>query len=497
MTTNDRDVRNVDNIRRNSMSFKREDFAKLVINDLSRDLNSKSLLSKYKQSDIQTFLEGFKLEKNQKKLVDVSKLLYAKSPQYQRLVRHFAEMPTFAHVLVPSVSLAGIDKTKILKQYNQVAEFLKVLNIKHEFTKLLNVAFVEDVFFGYVHKTKNDFYIQKIDSSIAKITSVEDGVYSFSINMEHFSGNEDELSSWAEEVQQKYILWKNRKVNDRRLGSWVELDSQNTICIKINESMLETFPPFAGSFDAIFDMEGFKRLRKNKEEISNYMLITQELPMRKDSEDNNDFMIDMDTMMYFHNLASETVPDNVGVITSPMPIDTVKFDKDRADSDGVAKAERDFWSGNGTSQLLFNADKSTSQGLQMSIKTDENIVFDVLNQIERWLNRYLKFNFKNLMFSVDILDVTRFNEKEKHKMYLESAQYGIPVKSHIGAVLGLSPIELTNLITLENDVFELHHNLIPLASSHTMGSDGIEESEGRPESEVEDIGDEGARARDK
>ena len=264
--------------------------------------------------------------------------------------------------------------------------------------------------------------------------------------------------------------------------------------------MLESFPPFAGSFDSIFDIEGFKRLRKDREEIGNYMILTQELPMRKDSDNNNDFLIDEDMMAYFHNMASNTVPENVGVITSPMKVEPLRFEKDRADSDGVARAERDFWSGSGTSQLLFNADKSTSQGLLMSIKTDEEIVFGVLTQIERWVNRYLKFQFNDIMFSLDILDVTFFNRKEMYEMYLGASQYGLPVKNHLSATIGLSPIETMNMAYLENDILELQDKFIPLASSHTMSSDDIAtigSSEGRPKSDDADISDEGARTQDK
>src|SRR5690606_24281086 len=173
---------------------------------------------------------------------------------------------------------------------------------------------------------------------------VEDGVYNYSIDMSYFQKNEDKLSQWAEEIQDKYKRWLVMKERNPRISPWVELDARNTICIKVNEEILESFPPFAGSFDAIFDIEGFKRLRKDREEIGNYMVLTQELPMRKDSENNNDFMIDQDMMLYFHNMASDVVPENVGVITSPMKIEPLKFEKDRVDNDGVAKAERDFWS---------------------------------------------------------------------------------------------------------------------------------------------------------
>lgn len=484
--------------RKNVMVFDKMAFAKLAINELSSSREGKNFLKKYKQSEVREIIENFKLPKNQEKLREISQLLYAKSPQYQRLIKYFSGMSLFAHVITPIKEIKKINEKKVLKQYVEIGELAKLMSLNHEMSKVLQVAFSEDVFYGYIHRTKKDFYIQKIDASIAKITSVEDGIFNFSIDMNYFNSKPERVKSWSSEIQAKFAQWKQMKEKNPKISQWVELDAKNTICIKINEEMLEIFPPFAGSFDAIFDIEGFKQLRKDKEELGNYMLLAQELPMRKDSENNNDFMIDRDMMMFFHNMAVDTVPDNVGVVTSPMKIEPITFDKDRADADGVAKAERDFWSGNGTSQLLFNADKSTSQGLLMSIKTDEEIVFTVMTQIERWINRYLKFEFSDLIYNIRILPVTHFNRKDMFGMYLQAGQFGVPVKSHLSATVGLDPIEMMNMAHLENVLLKMHEEFIPLQSSHTQnGEMDTGKEDGRPKKDRQDVSDETARSEDK
>lgn len=491
--------------RKNMMVFDSSAFARLVISDLSKNKSGREMLKKYKQSEVREIIEGYKREANQLKLREISQLLFAKSPQYQRLIQHFSGMALFSHVITPIKDIKKLNKGKVVKQYTEIGELVKMMNLKHEMGKVMHVGFKEDTFFGYIHKDSKSFYIQQIDGRICKATSVEDGVFNYSIDMSIFQNDETKLSGMAQEIQSKYREWKSIRKQNKNVDCWVELDARNTICIKVNENMLENFPPFAGSFDAIFDIEGFKRLRKDKEELGNYMLVTQEIPMRTDSEHNNDFSIDDKMFKYFHNMAVDTVPDNVGVITSPMKIEPLKFERDRSDSDGVAKAERDFWSGSGTSQLLFNTDKSTSQGLLMSIKTDEEIVFGVLTQIQRWVNRYLRFHFGDLMFNVNILHVTHFNRKEMFDMYIQSGQYGIPVKSHISAVVGLEPIEVMNMAYLENDLLKFHEEFIPLSSSHTMGSGrasglgsgSVGNTGGAPKKDPDAISDEGARAQDK
>lgn len=484
--------------RKNVMMFDKAEFARLVISQLSSSREGRSLLKKYKQSEVREIIEGFKREQNQIKLREISQLLWAKSPQYQRLIKYFSDMALFSYILTPIKNIRSVKANKVTKQYTEIGELIKTMRLKHEMQKVLRTAFLEDVFYGYIHKDKKSFYIQKVNADIAKITSVQDGVFNFSLDMTYFQKDESRLVGWATEVQVKYREWKALKEKNPKIGEYVELDARNTICIKINEEMLEVFPPFAGSFDAIFDIEGFKQLRKDKEELGNYMIVTQQLPMRTDSENNNDFMIDLPMMQYFHNMASDTVPENVGVITSPMKIEALKFDRDRADMDGVGKATRDLWVDFGVSQLLFSSDSSTSQGLLMSIKSDEEIVFGVLTQIQTWLNRYLGFEFGDLMFNVNILNVTQYNQTDMYKMYLEVGGFGIPVKSHLCATVGLEPIETMNMAYLENDILKMGEEFVPLQSAHTMSDEAlIEQKGGRPAKDPKKLTDEGARAKDK
>lgn len=474
------------------MKFNKEDFARLVISDLSKTSSGRRVIKKHTQSEVREMVENYQTVFNQDKLVDISKTLYVRSQQYKRLIQYFSDMALFSYVLTPVKNIDKFTESRVRKQFSDLGELVDKMELKHEMRKVLRVAFVEDVFFGYIHEEKDSFYIQKIDHSICHITSIEDGVYNFSIDMTYFQRNPDELKLWADEVQIKYKQWES-SVQSRE-GNFVELSPERTICIKINEEILERVPPFAGTFDSIFDIDAFKRLRKNKEEMGNYMVLIQKLPIRKDTNDVNDFLIDHDMFQYFHNMTSSTAPDNVGVITSPMEIEAVRFDKDSADSDGVAKAERDFWAGSGTSQSLFSVDKNTSQGIALSIKADEEIVFSALSQIQRWINRYISSKFKNPLFKVKILDLTYFNQEKMFDHYIEAGNNGFPVVGYIGAVIGMSPNELVGMAHLENKILNLHDNLIPLATSHTQSKD---DKGGRPEMDDDDISDEGAKSRDK
>lgn len=497
---NNRNNRNVNNNkqrhvkRRKIQKFNQANFAKLLISEMSSSSSGRRFLKRYTQSEVRDMIENYQDERNQRQLVEISRMLYVKSNQYKRLINYFSDMLLFPYFIVPNQDISNIDRDKAVEQYYEISMLVDKMKLKHEMRNVLRVSFVEDVFYGYIHMDKNDFYIQKIDSSLCKITHVEDGVYNFSIDMSYFEANEERLVGWAKEIQLKYEAWKKEKKKNRQIGDYVELSVNNTICIKLNEELREIIPPFVGTFDSIFDIDAFKQLRKNKEELNNYMALVQKLPIRTNTDDINDFLIDEEFFRHFHNMVVDIAPDNVGVVTSPMDIDFIRFDKDKVDSDGVAKAERDFWAGSGTSQSLFSVDKNSNQGILLSIKTDEEIVFSVLAQIERWLNRFIKNHIKNTLYTVKLMEVTHFNQKEVFERLTTAGNNGVPVRTQISAVVGMSPVETINMLHLENDILNLDEKFIPLQTSHTQSGN---DKGGRPEKDADELTDEGIKSRDK
>ena len=458
----------------------------LLPKDTINSFGNNIKLTSYKQSEVRDIVKKFKTEANQKKIVDISQQLYATSTQYRRLINHFAGMLLYSPVITPVKDLKSMSGSpkKIKSQYQEIGELINKMDLSSTFRKQHRLGLIEDVVFGWVHETDESFFIQNFDYNICKLSSIEDGVFNFALDMSHFESDEDELQFMPKEVISIYKKWKRKRSRNSNISEWEELPSHKTFCIKISDEMLETFPFFAGVFDSIYDVEAFKQLRKDSAEMANYMAIVQKLPLRDKSTENNDFLLDAPMYQYFTSVAQQMVPENVGVFTTPMDIDTVQFDKKQAGDDGVEKATKDVWNDSGISSVLFNTEaSSTTQGLSSSIKTDEELVFITLSQMKRWLNRYLKFKYgKNLMFNVDLLNITEFNQKEKYDMYIGAGQYGLPVKSHIASILGLKPIEVMSMAYLENDLLEMHKEFIPLQSSHTMSND-VNENESSTRSE--------------
>lgn len=448
------------------------EFARLAQQYLEIEETSRARPLKFTKDDIRTWIEN--PHKSYDKLIDVSRYLYTFSPHYKRLIDYFAGLSLWSYSLEPY----GVDfeklqseKDKISKNYQKASRMLNNMNLKHEMHKIAKTCFREDIFYGYEHEVGDSYYIQKLNPKQCKIVAIEDGVYSFAFDFSYFDSHQKALKLYAEEFQEKYLLYKKSK-NDMR---WQMLDTYKSICLKMNEDLEFIMPPMAATFESVYDIDIAKKLRDTKDELGNYKILVQKLPLRPNSDLNNDFAIDYETMTLFHNQISKAVPESVGVITTPMEIDDFKLEEQKTNVDKVLQSENAFWNGAGVAQSLFNADKLTAGTLEKSIKTDEMVVFGFMRQVERWLNRKLRNKFK--FIKVRLLDITHFNKDEVFENALKAAQFGVPLKSAIGGSFGMSPDEMMKMSFIENEILKMTETFVPLQSSHTQG--GQEQSGGK------------------
>jgi hypothetical protein len=482
----------------NSLEVKRQgialNFAQLssmILKDLNERTNP--IVKKYTKDDVKTYLDNPR--RYSKELSDLSQGLYRASPHYRRIINYFANMPTLDFVVEPlNLNLDKINEKSFKTSYDKANILLDLMNIKHEFNKALKVAWVNDTFYGYEHEATDSYFIQRLPNEWCQISSIEDGVYNFSFNFQYFDRNLPQLEMYPKEFKKLYNKYKNGSE-----GQWQELDSTKTVCIKIQEQLDYDLPPFTSVFASIFDIEDYKALKKTATTVDNYKFIVQKIPIRTDSGVNNDFLIDLPNVTMFHNRVSATIPEEIGLLTVPFETDMIDFSTDRADTNKVEEAERDFYSSVGTSNLLFNGNNSSQANLAKSVLVDEQEVFSVLRQVERWINRKLKYVVKGqYKFIIKILDVTIFNKQEYIEDLLKSATYGIPVKLRLCSALGLSPSSVKNMAYVENTFLNLIADFIPLQSSHTQsgnssstGTTGKGSNTGRPTSKEDDLSEKG------
>lgn len=449
-----------------------------------RDNNKKTSFSTYTKKDILNYLKS--PEANAKNLRNASKYMFVRSPQYRRLCLFYAMVPMWCYTLAPS----QFDPSKIKgdtfkKQYFKTAALLESMNIKHEMQKACAIAWTEGIFYGISYSAPNSFFLQKVDPDICNITSVLDGVYSFSIDMSRIQ--QDDLFKYPDYITTMWNTYKSTNIK------WQDVPEEYSWCIKIDESVSYPCPPFASVLPNLFDIDTYSDLQEERSEIENYKAISMKVPV----DEYGAPTIDMDIATKYYEQVCNNISKYIGVILSPFDIKDWDFQKSGgiADIDIVSRAEEQFWSATGTSSLLFGSTKNNSSlGMKLSIAADESVMIAVMNQCERLINRYLKNVSSTSKFRINLLPVTIYNQEDMVKKYKDAASYGIPVKSVYGALMGLSPADMLGMDYVEREILQVE-NLVPMVSSHTISSDS--DDGGRPTAEEsgEEISDAGEATR--
>lgn len=470
--------------------------AKLTLQDLRNNKKESVFFNTYTKADIVNWLK--RPESYQKQLRNVCYYLYMVSSQFKRLIDYFSHMALFSYIVVPyGMSNAKTNKKMFATAYEKVVNILSKMNIPHEFQKIMTVIFREDIFYGICFETDDSFMIKQVPSDACAISTSEDGSFCFSVDFSYFNSRQNTISFYGDEFVQKYNAYRgvDGKNGDNNLR-WQEIDSANSICIKVNEDSPGCpVPPFAGVLEALFDIEDYKSLQKAYTEIQNTKLLSFKINL--DPETN---LPQMDNTMRrtFAGEIEDQLPENVGYIISPFETTSHAFENSNVGSNKVSEAVDQFFDTSGVSHMLFNGNKNSSAALDKSIISDFDIVCGVLRQIERWINRRIKFSDGKYRFAIKILDVSRYNQDTMFKAYRDACLNGSPMKMAMAATLGYSPSDVLNMGMLENTILELRDNAFsqPFLSSATMNSNDPNNVGGRPESD-EPLSDAGEITKDK
>ncbi|MCX8009838.1 MAG: hypothetical protein N3A61_01680, partial [Ignavibacteria bacterium] len=261
----------------NGINFAR--VAKLILNDLNSAKKTQVFFNKFKKEDVVNYLSN--PQKFEKQLRQMSNFLYVVSSHYRRLVNYFAKLYLLDYIVDPVyINQNNLNINSFEKSYNSLCSYVENMNLKHELIKAQVCAWREDIFYGYVHQTKDSFFIQKLNPDFCQISGIIDGCYSFSFDFSYFKGENDaEFSKFSEEFKVLYTQYK-----DNASKRWIEINPENTICLKVNEDIEYPLVPFCSVFEALYDIQDYKALKKAKTAIGNYKMLAMVLPLSKEAD---------------------------------------------------------------------------------------------------------------------------------------------------------------------------------------------------------------------
>lgn len=424
---------------------------------------------------------------NEKYLRNASIYMYDASSQYRRLIQYYALLPRWEYIIAP----LDFDKTKVKeenfrKQYQKVATALEVKNLRHELQKACMITLRDGVLYGAVWSANNSFYIQRINPDYCSLTSINDGTWMYSVDMSQIQ--ENKLVLYPPEFTTMFNEYK------RSGQKWQEVPESISFCLKADETTASySIPPWCSTLPMLYDLETYKALQETATKIANYKMLSMKIDLNSDGAPTVDWAL---AQQYYQQLCN-VLPPYVGATISPMKIEGFDFDKNAGtnDVDTVSRAEKQFWFASGTSSLLHGDDTSDTAGtLKLSVRADEEIMFGMMSQAERLINRMLKSMSGTVKFKIQFLPVTVFNQEEQINYWKDAAALGIPgSKVAYAATLGVHQADLPGMDFIEQNIVETG-SWTPLQSGYTVG--GSDDEGGRPEESDGELGDAGEKTRD-
>ena len=447
---------------------------RLITRDLNNNTNTPTF-SLYSKDDIQQYLQNpYTYEKQLRKAVIY---LYGASPHFRRLIQYFTGLSDLSYVISPSnIDTKTANAKTISRNYRKTVNALSAMNVRTQFPKILTVCLREDVFYGTLWVTNDSITIQQLPSDYCSISTIEGNVLNVTFDFSYFDSHGAMLEFYPSEFKTKYAVYQNN-----RMSRWIELDSPTSFAIKCNNDVLDyAMPPFAGILREVYDLEDYKQLKLSKTALENYAMLDMRLPM----DDEGNWLLDYDKAKEFWQNLDAVLPEEVGSVLTPMPINKINFEHSNVgDTNTVADAEQNLFSAAGVSSLLFNNTKASANALLLSIKADQAITYGIVKSIEDMVNRFIQSQSYGKNFKVTFLDCSIYNRKEVGDQYLKAAQFGLPTVLLYAASQGLGQAEFDSMNFLENEVLNLKNVLIPLKSSTQSSSSPNANDSGSPTDE--------------
>lgn len=454
---------------------------KMIMRDLNDTTTSPSFYL-YSKDEVVGFLKN--PYRNEKQLRRAVTYLYGASSHFRRLVQYFVSLSDLAYVVSPyKIDTSTAKPSSIRRNYRRVLNLLSSMDIKNQFRNIITVCIREDTYFGTMWETTDSIIIQQLPPEYCATTVIEDNVLNVTFDFSYFTSNQQMLALYPQEFRTKYETYQK----DSNLR-WQELDSPQSFAIKANSDILNySIPPFAGILREIYDIEDYKSLKLTKTELENYAVLVMTLGI----DDKGDWQMDLNKAKEFWSNLDSVLPEEIGSVLTPMPINKISFEKTHAgEADTIAEAEQNLFTAAGVSSLLFNNEKASSNALLLSIKADQAITYGVVKSLEAMLNRFIHRHSYGKYFKVTFLDCSPFNRKEVGDAYLKACQYGLPYISYYAASQGMSQDDVDCMNFLEDDVLGYKERFKPLQSSATQSSSSDSTGDvGRTEKELGDMAD--------
>ena len=437
---------------------------------------------------------------------EVSRFLTRVSMLYKQMISYFSTMPLYTYNITPlSDYTKDYDPEKQLKNYEKVLKTFHSFKMAQELQNVISNVIRDGIYVGWMcSDDKENMFLMPLDVQYCRIYGkTPEGQWIVYFNAAFFDKdnnkdfiygvNNDGVGTWDTCFIDGYENYKQIG----REAQWFRLTPENTMCIiaSTDDEFYIPLPYFFPLFKALLQILDTENLVAAKEELQNYKLILNKIPLMDNPEQVDDFALSLELVNQFDALLKEIVPDLVGVGTVPYQEDAqvVDFEKSTSasDTDILNKAMNNLFANAGINKLIVSSgDSSNANGIKYSNANDLGKISVYIRRIESWLNYWIKNHITDGVY-LQIFDQTQYNRDDFISRYKDSSSFGIGKMDYMCA-LGDDPYVAYNKLRFDALVLNINQYAVPLSTSYTQSG----KSDGKPELPEEELSDEGLATRE-
>jgi len=409
-----------------------------------------------------------------KTMREISDFFYRVSGIYARIIRYMAFMYRYDWMVTPYVNDQSVKKEKLLKGFSQCLTTLDNFQVKKILGEIALQILLHGAYYGYKVPMNNSIVLQELPVNYCRSRFNYGNKPAVEFNMKFFDEQFRDttqkmkvLKMFPDEFAKGYVLYKKGKLPPEFMGDtsgWYLLDPKMTVKFTANG---EDYPAFISVIPLILDLDEAQELNRKKTLQKLLKIVVQKMPLDK----NGELIFDVDEAQQLHNNAVQMLSRAIGVDVlttfADVEVEDMTDSQATAQTDDLARVERQLYNEAGVSQKQFNTDGNIA--LEKSILNDEATMYNMLLQFENFLNELIEKynNGKKYNFRVQLLTTTIYNYKELSKLYKEQMQIGFS-KMLPQIALGQSQSSILANAYFENDILDLVNVFIPPLMSSTM-----------------------------
>lgn len=449
-------------------------------------------LNSYNKDSVITYLQN--ISSNENNLRNLSRYLFYRSQVYFRLIMYNATMFDLnARTVIPKYDLVkNNNSNKILKSYYETLLWLERMNLQHEFLAVLINNFIEDVFFGCCWIDETGTFILPLPAEYCKINGKYfTGDFSFEVDMSYYKRYEYLIEYLGEPFTSMYSAYGGENAN-----RWQKMPDEYALCTKYRLESWETIcPPYSGLFIDLIGLLNLADIQAVADEQQIYKLITAEIPRLDGTDIPDDWAVDINTALSYYKRLESSLPDYVGSVITPIPLDVLSFSDDQTtDTTKLQKATKEVLNTSGGAQILNSSTISGAEAFRSATRADTELaISSLLGQIQGWVNRRLSYLVSDPA-KVKFFEVSAYTKDAFKESLQKDLNYGFVSALAINSLNGFSELDTLSLNFLERDILQLDQKFVPLQTASTQS--GTSES-GAPEKSDTELTDSGDETRDK